>query len=422
MKIRLSKLGLSIAVLTIFVLVLATALVGYAKEEKPGAKPALAVKELLIGCNLPFSGPGASWGIPLRKGMDIYVDLVNEDGGILVGADKYKIKMSYVDDKYTAEGAREAAEKLIYKDKVRFMVGIFGSAVIAAVAPIANKEKIIVIHGNAGGAEVVKPEWPYIFQYGSRLVTSIGAEFQVLIKDHPEIKKIGGLCRDDALGAVYSRILGSQRVDLEKKLNIGIVWPITLYPLGTNDFYPYLGKLKEANANAVWGAPSAAELALWCKQSHELGYNFWFVVHGTLTDVKNFISVAGQEAAQYAYFQRSPVWEISTTPPKYKEMAIRIRDRYLKQYGEPMDYDGSFSYGSAHLALLFEALGKARSLDPNAIKQVLQTESFSTFMGTCKADGEKTYGIKNTFPVPTMMGKIKGDRPVYINQAVDYLP
>jgi ABC-type branched-subunit amino acid transport system substrate-binding protein len=183
-----------------------------------------------------------------------------------------------------------------------------------------------------------------------------------------------------------------------------------------------LGKLKQANVDAVWGAPSAAELALLCKQSFELGYKFWFVGFGTLTDIKTFLGIAGEKAAQYVYCQRSPVWEIPTTPPKYKEMAVRIRERYQKQYGEPLEYDGSFSYGSCHLALLFEALGKAGTLNPEVIKQVLQTETLSTFMGTMKADGEKTYGIKNTFPVPTMAGKIKGDRLVYIGQATDILP
>lgn len=412
MKNRLSNLRLVIAVL-IAVSVLATSVVGFAKEE---------VKELLIGCNMPFSGPGASWGLPYRKGMDIYVDLVNGDGGISVGADKYKIKMSYVDDKYTAEGAREAAEKLIYRDKAPFMVGIFGAAIIAAVAPVANKEKVVVIHGNSGGAEVVKPEWPYIFQYGSRLVTGIGSQLQVLKKGQPQVKRIGGLFRDDVMGAVFSRTLDRQRAAIEKKLDIQIAWPPTLYPLGTNDFYPYLGKLKQANVDAVWGAPSPAELALWCKQSYELGYNFWFVGFGNLTDVKSFLGVAGKEAAQYAYCQRAPVWEIPTTPPKYKEMAIRMRERYLKQYDEPLENDGIFAYGSCHLALLFEALGKAGTLNPDAVKQVLQTETLSTFMGTCKADGEKTYGTRNTFPVPTMTGKIKGDKLVYIDQAVDILP
>ena len=99
-----------------------------------------------------------------------------------------------------------------------------------------------------------------------------------------------------------------------------------------------------------------------------------------------------------------------------------MRERYLKQYGEPLDNDGVFAYGACHLALLFEALGKAGTLNPDAVKKVLQTETLSTFMGTCKADGEKTYGIRNTFPVPTMTGKIKGDRLVYIGQAVDILP
>jgi len=412
MKNRIGNLRLFVTLLTAC-LVLTAPYMSCAKEE---------VQELLIGSNMPFSGPGASWGNPLRKGMDVYVDLVNEDGGISVGAHQYKIKMIYVDDKYTAEGAREAAESLIYRYKVPFMVGAWGSATVAAIAPVANKEKIIVIHGNGGGKEVVKTTWPYIFRYGSTLVSGLPAQFEVLKREQPQVKRIGALFRDDALGAVFSRNLDSRRKEIEKKLGIEIAWAPTFYPLGTNDFYPYLAKLKQANVDAIWGVPSASELALWCKQSYELGYKFWFVSFGTLTNVESFLSVAGEEAAQYAYCQHAPVWKMPSTPLKYKKMAERIRDRYLRQYGEPLNYDGSFCYGNSHLALLFEALEKAGTLDPDAVKQILQTEILSTFLGTCKADGEKTYGIRNTFPVPTYMGKIKDDKLVYIGQAVNILP
>lgn len=411
MRKRRSKIGLGIVVLTA-VLLLGTSHVSFAKGE---------VKEFQIGSNMPLSGPGASWGIPLREAMDVYVELVNEDGGLPVGAHNYKIKLIFIDDKYTSEGARKAAETLIYQHKVPFMAGMWGSAIIPAIAPLANKEKVIIVHGNAGGAEVVKPAWPYTFQYTSRLVTALSSQLKVLKKEKPEVKRIGALFRDDALGAVFTRTLDNQRAAIEQDLGVKIAWAPTLYPPGTNDFYPYLGKLKQADVDAVWGVPAPAELALWCKQSRELGYNFWFVGFGPL-DLESFLPVAGEEAAQYVYAQYCPVWEIPTTPPKYKKMAERIRERYFKKYGKPLIYDGSFAYGNSQLALLFEGLMKAGTLNPDVVRQVLQTETFSTFLGTCKADGEKTYGIKNTFPVPSHVGKIKGDKLVYIGKAVDTLP
>jgi branched-chain amino acid transport system substrate-binding protein len=387
-----------------------------------GAKAAPeAAKEIRVGCSLPLSGPGASWGTPLRTELQIFVDLVNEDGGVKCGTDRYKVKVIYVDDKYTAEGAKASAEALVYREKVQFIVGVFGSAIVPNIAPTANKEKVIFVH-NHPGTDFVKPAWPYVFQHISRFADSIPAEFEVMKKLHPEVKRFTALLRDDAVGAVCGRAVESAAPELEKKLGIEIVRPFSFYPFGITDFYPYLGRIQTAKIDVVWNVATPAEVALWCKQSRELGHNYLFVSHTTLTDIPSFIAVAGSKAAEAVYCQFAHVWKMPTTPPKYLKMANRICERYLKQEGKPLTYGGGFTYGSGGLSLVLEALEKAKSLDPDKIKNVLQTETFDTFMGTYKADGEKTYGIRNSFPVPTIIGKISGGEMVFVRQIATGIP
>ena len=65
-------------------------------------------------------------GIEAEKSFDVLVDEFNRAGGLTVKGEKYKVEMVIYDDKYRADTGRAAVERLLYEDKVRFIVGSFG--------------------------------------------------------------------------------------------------------------------------------------------------------------------------------------------------------------------------------------------------------------------------------------------------------
>jgi branched-chain amino acid transport system substrate-binding protein len=100
-----------------------------------------AQKELKIGAIFPLSGRGATWGMAAQKAITVEQKEVNARGGLKVGGETYRIEIVWEDDKYNAASGRMAAEKLVNRDRVKFILGSQSSAVILAVQPSPNPTK-----------------------------------------------------------------------------------------------------------------------------------------------------------------------------------------------------------------------------------------------------------------------------------------
>ncbi|MCJ7493379.1 MAG: ABC transporter substrate-binding protein, partial [Deltaproteobacteria bacterium] len=116
-------------------------------------------KVLQIGAIFPLSGRGATWGLAAQKAITIKQKEVNARGGLNVGGEKYKIEIIWEDDKYNAATGRMAAEKLVNRDKVMFILGSQSSAVLLAVQPITEPQKILFLL-NSYAKEVLSPDKP----------------------------------------------------------------------------------------------------------------------------------------------------------------------------------------------------------------------------------------------------------------------
>src|SRR5512144_1458825 len=75
-----------------------------------------------LGVIAPLSGTGAGWGLALRAGAELASDDTNAKGGLVVADKKYKIEVLPYDDKYQGQAAADAANRLVFMDKVKFVI------------------------------------------------------------------------------------------------------------------------------------------------------------------------------------------------------------------------------------------------------------------------------------------------------------
>jgi branched-chain amino acid transport system substrate-binding protein len=108
--------------------------------------PAAAADKLKIGFVSTLSGPNASVGTDIRDGFNLAVKLA---GGKLGGL---PADVQFVDDQLNPEVGKQAAERLIKRDRVDILTGIVFSNVFVAVAPTAIENKTVLIGPNAGPA------------------------------------------------------------------------------------------------------------------------------------------------------------------------------------------------------------------------------------------------------------------------------
>lgn len=111
-----------------------------------------------LGLSGPLSGGLNTVGYQFLLGAQIYLQNLNESGGVY----GRKIEIISKDDKYEPKIAIENVKELITKDKVFALFGIIGTPIAEAVFPIA-KEKRIPFVGAYSGAEFLRnPQNPIV--------------------------------------------------------------------------------------------------------------------------------------------------------------------------------------------------------------------------------------------------------------------
>src|SRR5262249_12813905 len=165
-----------------------------------GAGPAPAAEKTLpIGLLGPLSGGAASYGVELMRGAEMKVEEINKAGGLKVGPDVYKIKLISYDHKAQAADAATATNKLVFQDKVRFIMGNAVGATCNAAQTITEPNKVLFSFVCWGTANLA-PEKPYSFR--SMLSQWELAEpfYRWVKENHPNIRRVAAISPNDTSG------------------------------------------------------------------------------------------------------------------------------------------------------------------------------------------------------------------------------
>ncbi|HET7728453.1 MAG TPA: ABC transporter substrate-binding protein [Usitatibacter sp.] len=111
-----------------------------------------------VGFLSTLSGPGAGLGVDIQDGFKL---ALKATGGKLGGL---PAELVVVDDQQNPDVARQAAERLLKRDKVDFMTGIVFSNVMLAVGPAVFASKTYYVSANAGPSQYAGAQCnPYFF-------------------------------------------------------------------------------------------------------------------------------------------------------------------------------------------------------------------------------------------------------------------
>lgn len=107
---------------------------------------------VLIGAILPLTGDSAEYGIPYKKALQMVQKEINANGGIA----GMPIEMIFEDGMCEGPAAEKAAKKLVYQDKIKFLIGGTCSSEVLADAPIAQAQKVLTFSSSATSPEISK--------------------------------------------------------------------------------------------------------------------------------------------------------------------------------------------------------------------------------------------------------------------------
>jgi branched-chain amino acid transport system substrate-binding protein len=288
-------------------------------------------KELKIGCITPLTGDGASYGRQTKQGVDLAVKELNAKNGI----NGKKIVMKYEDDQMTPLGGTAAIQKLITSDRVPVIIGGFTSTVTLAIAPIAEKNRIVLISASST-ADDIKNSGDYIFR-NVPTNSAQGKSMADFTTNKLKAKSAAILYMNNDYGITLKNSVQKHFVE-----NGGKITTVEFYNPGDKDFRAQLSKIQTEKPDVIFYPGLYQESGLILKQARELKLKAVFI-GGDGSIAPELIQIAGK-AAEGSFYTNMAIGYGVTDTEINKFLAA-----FKTEYGEEPSVYSSYAYDAANL-------------------------------------------------------------------------
>ncbi len=344
------------------------------------ADPVWAGDTIVFGAAVSMTGKTAKEGEYTRNGYQMYIDKINELGGIKVGGKAYQVALRYYDDESKSERTAQLIEKLVNEDKVNFLLGPYGSAPTGTAAPIAEKYKIPMVEANGSAESIFSKGYRYTFAVLSPAKLYLQGVIDVIRAKDPSARTVAILGENEP----FSKEVAQGAADHAKEVGMDVVYH-ELYPSNTQDVSALLTSIKGKNPHILLGAGHLQDSLLVVKQAKDLGVSpraIGFSVGPSSPEFRenlkanaDYVFGATQWTDALKYRGDDP-WG---TPQAYAQ-AVRVRHPEYKVVAYQV------AESTAALLAYQKAIEKAQNLDPTAVRDALAALDIMTFYGRIKFD------------------------------------
>jgi len=330
----------------------------------PGA--AGAADTVKIGLLAPLTGFAAADGLSVLNSVQLAVERVNQDGGLL----GRQVELVYYDDRADGKEAVALARKLIQQDQVAGVVGGSYSTPSRAVAPIFEDEEIPFVAAYAVHPDITQAG-KFCFRNGFLGMVE-GKSAGYVSVELLKAKRIALLTSDNDFGRTLAEGFKSYMTTQGKDAQI--VFEQT-YPFAEKDFKPYLSKVKEANPDLLFASGYYFQTGPVVKQARELGLNVQ-ILGEEGADSPKFLEIAGPSAEGFVIVTNL---DRDDPRPVVQDFLKTFEERYKIQ----PDMVGASAYDA--FMIICEGIRQAGSTDGPAIQQAIAaTQDYNGLTGVLK--------------------------------------
>ncbi len=346
------------------------------------AASAQAQDKITLGSAISLTGKYSTNGEHTRNGYDLAVERINERGGVKVGDKTYELEIVYYDDESTPARGAQLAERLINQDGVKFLLGPYSSGLTKAIAPVTEKYGIPMVEGNGAARSLFTQGYKYLFavlatsdQYLTSAVT-LAAELAEKEGRDPSSLTLAGAFENDP----FSQDVRAGVLADAEKYGIEVVIDDQLPP-ELNDMAATLTKVRALKPDilVVSGHAKGAALAIRQIQEMQIDVPILAMTHCDSADV---IGKFG-DAAEYTLCASQWAPSLSYSDDDFGSASDYAKD-FEAKYGYEPPYQAAES--TASVQTFVDAIERAGSLDPKAVRDALAETDMQTFYGNIKFD------------------------------------
>ena len=262
---------------------------GLAGAQSQGPSQGITKNEILVGSIQDLSGPLAGYGKPLRMGMLLRAEEINEQGGI----NGRKLRILFEDSGYDPKKAVLAAQKLVNQDKIFAMLGHIGTAQNNAAMPVQFEKNVINFLPLTAAREMFDPLHRLKYSFAAPYFDQMRVHAPKLAKDKGA-KKVCAIYQDDEFGLEVLRGaeagLKAAGMDFTEK---------TSFKRGATDFSSQVARMKSAGCEMVVLGSIIRETIGTIAESRKTGFNPIFL--GSSASYTDLIHKLGGKAMDGMY-------------------------------------------------------------------------------------------------------------------------
>jgi branched-chain amino acid transport system substrate-binding protein len=341
------------------------------------AKAKVEGDTIIFGAAVSFTGKYSTNGKHTKNGYELAVKRINEMGGIFVDGKTYKIKIKYYDDESTPARSGQLADRLIKQDKIKFILGPYGSGPTKAIAPITEKYKIPMVEGNGASRSLFNKGYKYLFavlstseQYLAESINLLAEQFKKAGKD-PSSAKVAIAVENDP----FSMDIRAGVLDDARRWGMKVIIDDKL-PKELTDMTATLTKVKALKPDilVVSGHSKGAALAVRQTSQMKVDVPMLAITHCEAADV------IGKFCGDANYTLCATQWaETMTYRDKWFGFAGEYAELFKEIYGYMPPYQAAES--TAAVLVYIDALERARSFDTEKVRDALAATNLLTFYG-----------------------------------------
>ena len=308
------------------------------------------VREVRIGLIAPITGDLAYLGQATVEAAKLAEREANDQGGLVVGGQKYRLNLIIEDDTDSQEVAVRVAKKLINLDDVAVIVGPQLSRDAIPAANVAERSRIPMISPASTNPQTTAGKsYVYRAAFIDPFQGSVMARFA-----HEDLHASRTAVLFDVASA-YNRGIAESFRKAYEDLG-GTIVAYETYTTGETDFHSQWEHIAASNPDVVYLPNYDYEIVPQVQQAKAMGLNFQYIG----ADAWGALPPNMREQLNGGYFTTHYAPDIGGAEAQH------FFSSYTKAYGDaPIDL-AALTYDAFHL--LFQAMADERRTTPEAIR------------------------------------------------------
>ena len=325
---------------------------------------------ITIGASAALTGSYSVEGQALAKGYRMWVNMINDSGGILTDSDEpgllgRDVEITILDDQSTPSRAVNLYQRLINQEGVDLLMGPYSSAVTNAVIPIIEQSQIPAVSAMGSDTSVyTERDVSYVVQAIAPSPTYVQGAIDLAVENGAET--LAAVYEDTA----FPTSVVEGHVPYAEEQGLEVVYT-DAYPADINDYTPIMREVQSADPDIVIGGGYTPDAIGLTQAARSIGFStgmFSWVVGGMAPSFYESVG-EGVRAVTGDHW-----WTPNLNVPHNEGMVEAINQYHGDEYeslAEGVDYH--FPGAAASAMVLEQAVRNVGELDHAAIAEELHS-------------------------------------------------